>query len=321
MIKTVTAWLLPTPAAAQIARDEFAVSMALSQIGRRWRWLRLDRIRWLALALALALVIGLRLYGASQGADPATEFAIEQIIGVVQFSLAMLVLFTHLWMIGLAVRSGGMALSRERDGRDWELLILTGVRARDLVIGKWVGLMLALWRQFRGVVLWRVAAALALGVVYLLNDYPLLWSASERPILNVLPLLVGMAVCLGVLGAINVPLALTIGMVGSALTRTILGGMRMALFLHLSAIFSMLILFFTFIGGAPGRGLVDEALVMLLGSLLEGGSLSLVSLLTQSEDISVAVVAIAIGIPLFGLIGAGLLLLSIRLTVVRGAST
>lgn len=321
MIRAVTAWLLPTPAAAQIARDEFAISMALSQIGRRWRWLRLDRIRWVALALTLALVIGLRLYATAQDADPVTEFAVEQITGVVQFSLAMLVLFTHLWMIGMAVRSGGMALSRERDGRNWELLILTGVRARDLVVGKWVGLMLALWRQFRGVVLWRAAAALALGVVYLLNDYPLLWSASERPILNALPPIVGMAICLSVLGAINVPLALTIGMVGSALTRTMLGGMRMALFLHLSAIFSTLILSFTFIGGTPGRGLRDEAQAVLLGSLLEGGSLSLISMLTQSEDFSAALLAIVIGTPLFGVICAALLLLCIWLTIVRGAST
>ncbi|MCS7072153.1 MAG: hypothetical protein NZM00_11650, partial [Anaerolinea sp.] len=254
--------------------------------------------------------------------DPVTEFAVAQVGDIALFALGMGILFSHLWMIGQALRAGGISLSRERDGRAWDLLILTGVRARDLVIGKWAGLMWALWRQFRDLLLWRAAATAVLGVIFIINDAPLQVGAVSPKLIETLPLILVMTLCVALLGAINVPLALVTGMVGSALTRTMTGGMRMAGFVHLSGIVTIGLFIVTIVNlrAQPQPLLLYEVPRTLVLSLLDGGSLVSIALLSQQEILIAPVLAVAIGLPLFGAFSAGLLLLCIRLTVGRGAS-
>jgi hypothetical protein len=323
LIEALRARLLPTPAARWLARDEYAVSLAFNAARQRWRWLRLDRARWAVLALIPLLIIGLRAYASARDADPVTEFAIAQVGDVALFGLGMGILFSHLWMVGQALRMGGVSLSRERDGRAWDLLILTGVRARDLVIGKWVGLMGALWRQFRDLLLWRAAATFIVGVILIINDAPLQPGVIPGQLIPALPLLLLLAFCIGLLGAINMLLALGAGMTGSALTRTIIGGMRMAAFTYLTGVVIIGVCFVTIVNLRP-RPLpppLQEAVRLLIVALLDGGSLTSLSLLYPQDLLPTAALAVTIGLPLFAALSAGLLLLCIRLTVERGAST
>ncbi|MGQ9907836.1 MAG: hypothetical protein ACUVS2_03270 [Candidatus Flexifilum sp.] len=322
LIEALRARLLPTPAARWLAQDEYAVSLAFGAVRRRWPWLRLDRIRWAALAFIPLLVIGLRAYASARDADPVTEFAIAQVGDIALFSLGMGILFSHLWMIGQALRMGGISLSRERDGRVWDLLVLTGVRARDVVIGKWVGLMRALWRQFRDLLFWRAAAAFVVGGVLIINDAPLQTGVIPDPLIPALPALLLLAICIALLGAINLLLALGAGMAGSALTRTIIGGMRMAALTYLTGAVIIGFLFVSVVSLRP-RPLpppVQDAVRLLIVSLLDGGSLASLSLLYPEDLLPTAILAIAIGLPLFSAISAASLLLCIRLTVERGAS-
>jgi hypothetical protein len=75
--------------------------------------------------------------------------------------LVILNLFGDYWrVVGGAVRGASVALTREYQARTWESLILTGVSARRLVIGKWWGVLRAIWDVERRMLLIRAVAFL-----------------------------------------------------------------------------------------------------------------------------------------------------------------
>jgi hypothetical protein len=129
-------------------------------------------VRWLGSPLVYGLFIG-----GSSGAglmQPHAE-AWAALVGVpapdvlaalrgVQLVL-MLVTIGNLigdyWrVVGSAARGGSVALTREYQARTWESLILTGVSARQLVIGKWWGVLRAVWEGERRMLIIRVVAFL-----------------------------------------------------------------------------------------------------------------------------------------------------------------
>ncbi len=80
----------------------------------------------------------------------------------IQSALTILVIvsiFADYWrVVGGAVRGASIALTREYQARTWESLILTGVSARRLVIGKWWGVLRAVWEHERKMLFIRLVA-------------------------------------------------------------------------------------------------------------------------------------------------------------------
>lgn len=75
--------------------------------------------------------------------------------------LLILNLLVDYWrVVGGAARGAAVALTREYQARTWESLILTGVSARQLVIGKWWGVLRAVWEGERRILLIRTVAFL-----------------------------------------------------------------------------------------------------------------------------------------------------------------
>ncbi|MBI5668127.1 MAG: hypothetical protein HZC41_08965 [Chloroflexi bacterium] len=125
--------------------------------GRRW-W------RWLTrggtlLAVMLALILyGGELAGALLQRDPSP---IGEFFGV---GVALLLVFTvalHFALMFRALALAANSIARERQGQTWDMLVLTGIDARQIVLGKWWATVRQLWRQYAllavlraGVIVW-----------------------------------------------------------------------------------------------------------------------------------------------------------------------
>lgn len=129
--------------------------------GRRWwRWLARS-VTLLAVMLALILYGG-ELAGALLQRDPTP---IGERFGV---GVALLMVFTlalHFALMFRALALGANSIARERQGQTWDMLVLTGIDARQIVLGKWWATVRQLWRQYAllavlraGVIVWMAAS-------------------------------------------------------------------------------------------------------------------------------------------------------------------
>jgi hypothetical protein len=132
----------------------------------------LRRPGWLSSPLVFGLLIGgssaaglmLPYAGTWAARTGATLFDTSSTLSRIQSVLTLLVilnLFADYWrVVGGAVRGASVALTREYQARTWESLILTGVSARRLVIGKWWGVLRAVWQGERRMLMIRAVAFL-----------------------------------------------------------------------------------------------------------------------------------------------------------------
>ncbi|MEP7292258.1 MAG: hypothetical protein ABI835_10760 [Chloroflexota bacterium] len=74
--------------------------------------------------------------------------------------LSALIMLHHLAFSTAALQLAAASIAREKQGRTWESLVLTGVDARQIVYGKWGATMHALWDAYRPLLLLRFAAAI-----------------------------------------------------------------------------------------------------------------------------------------------------------------
>jgi ABC-type transport system involved in multi-copper enzyme maturation permease subunit len=93
---------------------------------------RLARTPWVLFALTLTLALLMCSIGGLAAASQTTPAAIGGALFQVFFSLAFLVVV----IVGPAVAANGIA--SEREGRTWEAVLLTGLRAQDVARGKFM---------------------------------------------------------------------------------------------------------------------------------------------------------------------------------------
>lgn len=129
---------------------------------RRW-WHWPGRLLML-LAVMLALILyGGELAGALLYRDPTP---IGDFFGV---GVGLLMIFTaalHFALMFRALALSANSIARERQGRTWDTLVLTGIDARQIVLGKWWATVQQLWRQYAllavlraGVIVWMAASS------------------------------------------------------------------------------------------------------------------------------------------------------------------
>ncbi len=101
----------------------------------------------------------------------------DGIINVATLALTFLVPAQYFLALSQAFSGGSGAIARERLSRTWELLVLTGLDTRHLIMGKWAGTMQMLWREWRKMLIprlmgvsWLTAAALTQFPGTRLND-------------------------------------------------------------------------------------------------------------------------------------------------------
>lgn len=105
--------------------------------------------------LMLVLVVGLVALTLRNHAAPTRDLAIY-VIWIV-----------HAITAARAISAGANAISREHVGKTWDALVLTGVSTRQIVLGKWLGVLhrVAPWMLMLGAVRLVMLPILMLGVV------------------------------------------------------------------------------------------------------------------------------------------------------------
>jgi ABC-type Na+ efflux pump permease subunit len=137
---------------AELAHQQRAV---LRRSGRALRVLFL-----LALAVSVVLVVSAPLL--PQIAERLNEsiFYVEEahrgLLSTLTALLAALVFVQHLLWVSQAAQQASATIAREKQARTWESLLLTGIDARQIVIGKWWATLRMMWVQHQKGLLLRV---------------------------------------------------------------------------------------------------------------------------------------------------------------------
>jgi ABC-type transport system involved in multi-copper enzyme maturation permease subunit len=84
---------------------------------------------WLIAPAALGMAIGLIVLSLRNVTSPTRDVAIY------------LIWVVHALVAARTIAAAGNAISREHDGKTWDILVMTGIEARQILIGKWLGVL------------------------------------------------------------------------------------------------------------------------------------------------------------------------------------
>ncbi|MBL8118395.1 MAG: hypothetical protein J0L63_06925 [Anaerolineae bacterium] len=125
----------------------------------RWRW------RWIQRAGQVFLMIGVVLSIISVGMMIISSLWLKPIIPYddrLNVVIYILTLFTVVWHFSLLLRTMSLSahsIVREKEAHTWELMILTGVDARQIVRGKWWATIQQQWKRYL------ILAILRIGII------------------------------------------------------------------------------------------------------------------------------------------------------------
>jgi len=139
-VKAIQSWF----ALNSIGRVEQAYQERM--LGRRrgwWEWLQR---RTVDAALIVSIFFAL-LSMASILFNTAIAAFIDSVPLLVIFP-SIIAILMHFGLLTRTTILSSNSISRERQQQSWELLILTGVDAKDIVLGKWVATIRSLWPAF-----------------------------------------------------------------------------------------------------------------------------------------------------------------------------
>ena len=198
-----------------IKRAELIYQQRSAKRPRAWRrWLNTIS-KWLMIVLVLVIVATLLLASLTQR-DPSP---IMQILGPLPALLILFTLFYDLALMFRTIALGANSISREREGQTWEMLVLTGVNARQIVRGKWWA---TVQRQFpRYLMLSFIrAGASAASALSVLTSYYYASSYYNAKIQFPHPLMIIISVLLGVVLTIaGLGFSAACGVMGAAVSK------------------------------------------------------------------------------------------------------
>jgi ABC-type transport system involved in multi-copper enzyme maturation permease subunit len=208
-----------------ITQAEYRHQRQAQADGRRW-WRWLSRGTYVAMLLLSCVVyFGEWLAALFQVETRPLHEALEIGLPI----LLILVLGMQLLLIFRTVAAAASSISREERGATWDLLLLTGVTSRAIILGKWWATMRAQWRGWLllipvriGLVTFYAAVVGQAAATYMLHDLPSRTVVPPSPLglLLIIPLVT-------VFTFANATVMAAIGLLGSALVRR--AGVAMAL--------------------------------------------------------------------------------------------
>ncbi len=190
---------------------------------------------------------------------------------------------------GAASRLATTTLARERQSRTWEPLILTGISAPRIVLGKWFTVVRLVWAQHIAGVLVRPLVGLWL----LLARYQVDVAVNQSGYLSVRPLtvdpLLTLLTCVLMIIAplLFVPLTAAIGMFASSLTGTEIGAQRLSGAMGFSVVLLYVGVIIVVIIFSPVIIIDDDtvsAVLLLAGIFLTPGDLGAFGLVVSSSE-------------------------------------
>ncbi|MEO8392044.1 MAG: hypothetical protein ABI700_03540 [Chloroflexota bacterium] len=276
--------------------------------GSRSKWRRWPTI--FGIGLALALISHLCLLVAPQIAAllNISAFDLSDMLsgwfGTVTILLGALIMIHHLSFSTAALQLASTSIAREKQGRTWESLLLTGVDARRIILGKWSATLRTLWQIYRPLLLLRFAVAFWMGMS---SGITRGLSASFSPSLISVLLIASVTAVFPLFYAAFMG---TLGLLASLIVKSETAAYRIAsIFQVSSVIISMSLIILSF---ALPFGEVDPGLVAFIPALfvtpLDGGMLALIGLIANTGSASLFyLVGLLLCIVLYaGLTGAAL---------------
>lgn len=219
--------------------------------------------------------------------------------------IGALIMIHHLAFATAALQVAAASISREKNGRTWESLLLTGMDARQIIYGKWSATLRTLWEAYCPLFFLRLAVALWMGAASgatRFNPY-----FSPPSLLDIL--LIGGITALFPLCYAGFTVML--GLLASLMVTSEIAAHRVASALHFSTI--VLSLCFILATFALPYYDIDPALVSMIPALfvtpLDGGMLALVGMIASNGSISRHYL---LGLLLCGALYAGLTWLGLR---------
>ncbi|MDX2161136.1 MAG: hypothetical protein SF162_07420 [bacterium] len=179
---------------------------------RRGRWLGTAMFGTCAGAVTLAVLRGVIAANPGWFRAPLDVILLvwDAVMAFTHSVLIFCVAAHYFSMLAGAVQASTGAVVREKTARTWETLLLTGVDARALVIGKWAATLSQVWRQHRRLLLPRLCAIAWLGLTTAVSEP---YSGVSVPALISVPFVTVLAAL--ALPVINIALGAAIGLVGS----------------------------------------------------------------------------------------------------------
>jgi hypothetical protein len=269
------------------------------------------------------LPVGIAFFGAGLAVVLLGSLSLREAYESVEWPLLVmlgaLIMIHHLAFASSALQLAAAAIAREKQARTWESLLLTGVDARRIIVGKWWATMQTLWADFRLLVPLRFGVALWLGVAQRIVHLNPFFVAPT------LPVIILISVVVAVFPLIYAAFSAVVGLLAALITNSETSAARLGSLLHFGTIalsFAALMLVISLpFAFELGRG-ADPAVAALLPGVfvtpLDGGMLSLVGMITggAGEGVSgVYLVGLALCTLLYALLTGAALWAATRLAV------
>ena len=286
------------------AERSFQQTMTLPRSTRRFTVL-ISSVLIMALVSSLALALEPQL--AAAGAIPPDDLheALRSWFGVLAIILFVLLMVQHLSLATFGLQVAAVAIPREKQGRTWESLLLTGIDARWIVVGKWWAAVQRVLIGYRPLLVLRFLGVLWLALASEMTDFYAWYEPPSSMIIIVYAALI--AIFPPIYAAFSAALGLLAGLIMSSQTAAVrIGGL-----LHLGTIMLSLALLFVLV--AVTYRLNSSWTVVIPAVFLtpiDSGMLTLLSLLTGGSN---SALSYWIGIALCILLYAGLTLLTLRI--------
>ena len=233
------------------------------------------------------------------------EHMLNDWFGTLVVILGALVMIHHLSVALIGLQLASSAIAREKQGRTWESLLLTGIDARQIVLGKWWATQQTLWTAYRPLLPLRFVAVLWLGIFSEVGSVRPFFTPPS--LVNVLAL--GVIVAIFPLGYAG--FTATIGLLASLITGSEASAHRLAraLFgLSLAVSLSMTVLIFML-----PLGIWETSTASIVPALfitpLDGGMLPMIGMIASSDLSSAGYIT---GLLLCVALYAGLTLILLR---------
>ncbi|MCC6801480.1 MAG: hypothetical protein IT319_01250 [Anaerolineae bacterium] len=192
--------------------------------------------------------------------------------GTLTVLIGGLIMIHHLSFSVAGLQLASTSIAREKQGRTWESLLLTGVDARRIVYGKWWATMKTLWQVYRPLLLLRFCLALwvgTLGASAQANPY-----YPQPPLLSVILI----AVVTAVFPLTYTAFAGTLGLLASLVVRSEVTAYRVGMAFHFGTI--VLSLAMVMVSFMLPFGDIEPALASMIPALfitpLDGGMLAII---------------------------------------------
>ena len=284
------------------------------------------KLSLVAAVMALAIFWG-EFIGALTGGN--TGWIVNSIGGLPAMITLVVMGVIHFRVLLATLLFASDAIAREKRGRTWDSLLLTGLDARQIIVGKWWATLRSVWRDYAFLALLRAGVVVGLGAG--LSQITLRVNAAVGgPVVSVRPdagevLLVGVVVVAYTFA--NAGFTAAVGLAASALSRRNSNGtiaFALAILARLAVVLgtvgALAVTAEAMVGAGAGHTQIVRLLNLLWLTMLDNGTV-LTSQLTDygNEDKSFVLLVLLIGLALYALLTGAALWLAVRLAVRQNA--